>query len=752
MTASETKTPIAHVDESRLRAHELEKHLLDVAKMASAFASPIGAGEWAATAGLWHDLGKFGEDFQNYIRSESGYEAHLAEGSPGRVNHSSAGALYAKQQKEAPVGRILSYLIAGHHAGLSDWFPDDSGSGSLEQRLEGDAKSGLLDHALAASIPPNILTPPPIRSLLPPGGPTGLHLWMRMLFSCLVDADFLDTESFMDPPRASVRTQDLKAYDLLEPFNLSMQEKADAAPRSPLNEIRADILKQCRDKATGPEGIYTLTVPTGGGKTLSSLAFALEHAWKYQKSRIIYAIPFTSIIEQTADIFRGIFGGAVIEHHSNLDPKRETPRSRLASENWDAPLVVTTNVQFFESLFAARTSRCRKLHNIANSVVVLDEAHLLPPEFLRPILDAIRLLADHYRVTFVLCSATQPALKAQKDSFGRLSRPGLDTTREIIDQPADLFRQLRRTEIVIPKDLSQTTPWEEVAAQASSHERVLVIVNTRRDCRTLHSLMPPGTVHLSALMCGQHRSRVIASVKRRLLNGEPVRVVSTQLIEAGVDIDFPTVFRALCGLDSIAQAAGRCNRENSSGQMGKVVVFVPPGQLRGMLRFAEQATRNLLQDRELDLLAPETYRQYFKFFFAQIGIAGLDKFEIVQLLTKDASDIKIQFKTAAMKFQLIDESQSANLVVPYKDPGPQPTDSRPFIERLKKGFINRELTRALQRFTVSVYKHDLNRLLDSGVVSQASGYFVLEDQLAYDDVLGLRVSDSPVFSPEAYII
>ncbi len=752
MAAGETITPIAHVDESRSRAHELEKHLLEVAKMARSFASSIGAGEWAATAGLWHDLGKFGKDFQDYIRSKSGFEAHLAEDSPDRVNHSSAGALYATQQTVAPVGRILAYLIAGHHAGLSDWFPDDSGSGSLERRLEGDARSGLLDHALAASIPPRILIPPSIGSLVPAGGPAGLHLWMRMLFSCLVDADFLDTESFMDPPKANVRTQNLKAYDLLEPFNRAMKEKAGAASRTPLNELRADILRQCRDKAMGPEGIFTLTVPTGGGKTLSSLAFALEHARKYQKPRIIYAIPFTSIIEQTADVFRGIFGDAVIEHHSNLDPQRETPRSRLASENWDAPLVVTTNVQFFESLFAARTSRCRKLHNIINSVVVLDEAHLLPPEFLRPILDAIRLLADHYHVTFVLCSATQPALKTQKDPFGRLSRPGLDATREVIDQPAELFRQLRRTEISIPKDLSQSTPWEEIAAEASMHERVLVIVNTRRDCRTLHSLMPPGTVHLSALMCGQHRSRVIASVKRKLLKGEPVRVVSTQLIEAGVDIDFPIVFRALCGLDSIAQAAGRCNREGSSSQIGKVIVFVPPGQLRGMLRFAEQATRSLMQERELDLLAPETYRRYFEFFFAQLGIAGLDKFEIARLLTKDASEIKIQFKTAAMKFQLIDESQTANVVVPYKDPGPQPTDSRPLIKRLKQGFISRELTRALQRFTVSVSKHDLNRMLASGVVSEASGYFVLEDQLAYDEVLGLQISDSPVFSPETYII
>jgi CRISPR-associated endonuclease/helicase Cas3 len=253
-------------------------------------------------------------------------------------------------------------------------------------------------------------------------------------------------------------------------------------------------------------------------------------------------------------------------------------------------------------------------------------------------------------------------------------------------------------------------------------------------------------------MCGQHRSRVIASVKKRLLDGDPVKVVSTQLIEAGVDIDFPVVFRALCGLDSIAQAAGRCNREGSLSQMGKVVVFVPPGQLRGMLRFAEQATRSLLQGRELDLLAPETYRQYFEFFFAQLGIAGLDKFEIVQLLTKDAPEIKVQFKTAAMKFQLIDESQTANVVVRYKDPERHDIDSRPLIEQLRKGSINRKLTRDLQRFTVSVSKHDLNRMRGSGVVDEVSGYFVLEDPLAYDDVLGLQVRDSPVFSPETYIV
>ena len=332
-----------------------------------------------------------------------------------------------------------------------------------------------------------------------------------------------------------------------------MKEQFANAPSTTVNRIRAEVLRQCRDKAPKPPGLFSLTVPTGGGKTLSSLAFALEHAARHGKRRVIYAIPYTSIIEQTANIFRDIFSDAVVEHHSNLDPDRETVKSRLATENWDAPVIVTTNVQFFESLFAAKISRCRKLHNIVNSVVVLDEAQLLPPEFLQPILDVMNLLVRHYGVTFVLSTATQPALGTLQ-TFQRTIR-GLDRVHELIDDPDALYRDLERVTVAMPRDFHQTQDWDDIAQQMQQHPSVLMVVNSRADARELHRRMPTGTLHLSALMCGEHRSWVIADIKRRLQTGEAVRVVSTQLVEAGVDVDFPVVYRALAGLDSIAQAA-----------------------------------------------------------------------------------------------------------------------------------------------------------------------------------------------------
>jgi CRISPR-associated endonuclease/helicase Cas3 len=451
-------------------------------------------------------------------------------------------------------------------------------------------------------------------------------------------------------------------------------------------------------------------------------------------------------------VFREILGDAVMEHHSNFDPDKETPESRLASENWDAPLVVTTNVQLFESLFAARTSRCRKLHNLVNSVVVLDEAQLLPPELLQPILTLIRLLSAHYGVTFVLCTATQPVLDTKKDPFGRTIRAGLDGCREIIDKPDLLYRKLDRVEIVVPQDLAQAIEWPTLAAEVANHDQVLVIVNSRKDCRELFRLMPEGAVHLSALMCGEHRSRVIAGIRRRLKAGEPLRVMSTQLIEAGVDVDFPVVYRALSGLDSIAQAAGRCNREGTLVGKGKVVVFVPPSRSMGLLRFGEQACRDVLYRHRTELLSPERFREYSNGFFAQIGSEGLDRHGIINLLTKDAREGKIQFKTAAAKFQLIDETQSVSVIVPYSNSSKKNADSRPLIRQLKDGRVYRELTRKLQRYTVSLRKHDFDRMLRGGAIEEPlSGFFVLSHETSYDETLGLLVDETPILSPDRLI-
>ena len=385
--------------------HDLRDHLQEVGRLAGESAQPFGGADWAQAAGVWHDLGKYSAEFQRRIRSASGFdpEAHL-EGPAGRVDHSTAGAQYAIE-RFGLVGRILAYLIAGHHAGLPDWHSDESrGRGrALKARLDDDTH---LKRALSQAIPDEILSQP-LPASTPLGGSAGFALWVRMLFSCLVDADFLDTEAFMDAGRATHRVNALSLPELLPLFDAHMEKCFSEVSPTTVNRARAEVLRQCRDKAREASGLFSLTVPTGSGKTLSSLAFALEHAVLHGKRRIIYVIPYTSIIEQTANVFREIFPDGVIEHHSNLDPDVETVKSRLASENWDAPLIVTTNVQFFESLFASRTSRCRKLHNIVDSVVILDEAQLMPPEFLQPILIMMNSLVKHYGVTFVLSTATE---------------------------------------------------------------------------------------------------------------------------------------------------------------------------------------------------------------------------------------------------------------------------------------------------------------------------------------------------------
>ena len=710
--------------------HLLNDHLQKVSRLAGRFAHTFGANEWAELAGLWHDLGKYSVSFQDYIRSASGYDrqdAHI-ESSPGRVNHSSAGALYACEKMGAK-GRLLAYLIAGHHAGLPDWSSSETGAAALAYRLEAQEYLAQLPFS---AIPSAISNPGITPSSKPLGGATGLSLWLRMLFSCLVDADFLDTEAFMDGEKKATRAGYCDLASLLTGFNQYMERKTSEADPIPVNVIRADILRQCRDKAACAPGLFSLTVPTGGGKTLASMAFALEHARTNNKQRVIYVIPYTSIIEQTAGIFREIFGENVVEHHANLDPdKNESARSRLATENWDAPIIVTTNVQFFESLFAARTSRCRKLHNIANSVVVLDEAQLLPPEFLQPIADVINLLAAHYGVTFLFSTATQPKLESFQ-SFGEQPFRGLDSVCEIIDDPDALYSVLKRVDVRIPDDLNTPCNWDSLATELVEHASVLCIVNRRDDARRLHQLMPKGTLHLSALMCGEHRSRVIADMKARLKREEPVRVISTQLVEAGVDVDFPVVYRALAGLDSIAQAAGRCNREGKLNSLGRVVIFVPPTPAPpGLLRQAAQISVSLLAGPDRNVLGRNLARQFFEHLY--VRAPSLDKQGITDLLTRDARDGQIQFRTAAQKFRLIDDSSYQTTLVRY---GKSPE----LLDELTRIGPTRDLMRKLQRYAVNIPKHQFTQLERQGDVNQIQpGIYAQVGDRFYDESLGVVI-------------
>jgi CRISPR-associated endonuclease/helicase Cas3 len=690
-------------------------------------------------AGLWHDLGKYSLEFQDKLKAAAGHEAHLE--AKARVNHSTAGGLYAIQKFNI-AGRLLAYVAAGHHAGLPDWEADSTGRAALSQRL---LQEKLLSAALDNDIPAEIL-----EQKFPVEKPIGRDpaFWLRMLFSCLVDADFLDTEEFFDPEKTAQRTGYPFLCELLASFNVFMEDKLAKAPDTLVNQIRAGILARCIEKAKDPPGVYSLTVPTGGGKTLSSMALALHHAAIHGQRRIVYVIPYTSIIEQTADQFRQIFGNAVVEHHSNLDvdAERETPRSRLACENWDAPIIVTTNVQFFESLFASRTSQCRKLHNIAGSVVVLDEAQLLPPEFLRPIIKALDELCKHYAVTVVLCTATQPALGPHK-SHG-FAFEGLEGIREIIENPPNLFDSLKRAEVKLPKKLHEPLKWKDLAKELAEFPSVLCIVNRRDDCRHLWSLMPQDTFHLSAVMCGAHRSQKIGEIKGRLSAGLSTRVISTQLVEAGVDLDFPVVYRAMAGLDSIAQAAGRCNREGLLAEKGVLSVFVPPTRPPvGVLRQAAEIGTQMLEETVPDHLAPDRFTAFFRNLYWVQGEERLDKKGILHDLIDTSQTCRFSFRTAAAKFKLIDDSAQAPVIVSYGEEGAR------LVDQLTRLGPERWLLRKVQRYVVNLPRYLHERLrIDGGIREIHAGIFVQGHPALYDDDLGFCPDRAMIYAPDDLIV
>ena len=760
---------LAHVSTDG-KPHWLRDHLTAVATVAQASAVPLKSEQWAYLAGLWHDLGKYRPGFQQYIRQVNGHDAHIEGKLPSGSDktQSAAGALHALRTLEARFGpidamlaRVLAYVIASHHAGLGDWVA------GLDRRLLGTGSPDSereYTQALAVCLAqePDLLALPDDFSLEAalaaiPGPktdqPLTMSLWIRMLFSALVDADFLDTERFLNQGQADSRAgfQPLAIYaEQLTAHLADLAAQTEQAGRTneAVMQARTRVLAQCLGKAQLAPGVFMLTVPTGGGKTLSSLAFALQHALAHGKRRVIYAIPYTSIIEQTADVFGRIFGTEqVVEHHSQVDAdeRDESLRSRLSCENWDAPLVVTTNVQLFESLFAARTSRCRKLHNIANSVIVLDEAQLLPPEFLQPILDALNVLVTHYGVTLLLCTATQPTLGDSERFDPRQRLRGLPPATPIVDDEAALFAALQRVEVEWPGDLHTPLTTDALVSRLAGHECVLTIVNTRRDAaeivRALDAATGDTTLHLSAALCGQHRADVIAQIRARLQarraghDTRALRVVSTQLVEAGVDIDFPVVFRALAGLDSVAQAAGRCNREGRlpNDAKGKVVVFVRdiPKALH-QVRIAAQAARTVLQGGD-DALSPAAFERYFPQYYS--GFASRDKHGIVDRLRKN-SRFEFEFRSAADKFKLVDDEDQATVIVPYASEGKTSID--PLIEKLRRGDTDRWLLRSLQRYTVTVRRKQVESWQARGDVRElVPGMYLLIDHLRYDDRLGL---------------
>ena len=579
---------IAHTLEDHDPEHweSMEQHESRVAGLCREFLRRVDPAlePWGDLLGRWHDLGKYSNEFQSFIHAANDQlselpDIHRAE-VLGKVDHSTAAAQWAVGSF-GQIGKLLAYLFAGHHTGLPDWDDGHSQSG-LRQRLKKEIPcwSSNAPNELKNTNAPKMR--PFARTDDPEVAAFRVAFLMRMLFSTLVDADFLATESFMSPHRLEQRPSNRSSMRalaaLLEDQIVTLQTGADATA---VNKIRRKIATECLENSCLPPGFFSLSVPTGGGKTLASLRFALNHAAQHNLDRVIFGVPFTSIIEQNAQVYHNLFAELgepiVLEHHSNLDPETETTTNRLQAENWDAPIVVTTNVQLFESLFACRTSQCRKLHRVAGSVIILDEAQTLPIELLKPTMLALCELVESFGCSVVLCSATQPALH-WRDDF----EIGLQNIRSLINDPDSLHQSLRRTTVTQAGKLED----DDLADQLAGLDQVLCIVNTRPHAAKAYDLLDDeiGCFHLSTRMCAAHRLECLTEIRKRLKGNEICRVISTQLIEAGVDVDFPKVYRASCGLDSLAQAAGRCNREGRLAS-GHVVWFEakdppPPGFLR----------------------------------------------------------------------------------------------------------------------------------------------------------------------------
>ena len=727
--------PLAHISKNG-QFHYLDDHLNNTARLASNNAHKFDSRTWGYLAGLWHDIGKYSAEFQARIRAIGGEDAHIE--TIGRVDHSTAGAKHAFEMiKEKGFGKAIAYVIAGHHGGLPDGISVDS---CLSSRLKKNVPAyGDCPHEI---LNPDLLKTHPLAlplKLTPERAGIQFSMFIRILYSCLVDADFIDTEAFMDPQRGQHRLGYRTLQELGTVFFDRLGEMRRAVPPSFVNQQRESVYGQCLAAAETDMGLFSLTVPTGGGKTLSSMSFALKHALRHGLSRVIYVIPYTSIIEQNAAVFRSMFGDdSVLEHHSNFEPDEEDHRSRLASENWDAPIIVTTNVQFFESLFANRSSRCRKLHNIANSVVILDEVQTLPAAFLLPCLEALKELVSMYAASVVLCSATQPAVQYRPDF-----KKGLMGVTEIIGDPQKLAQDLKRTVVRVTGSLSDS----ELASRLAEYEQVLCIVNTRRHARDLYRTMQPkdGLIHLSALMCPVHRSQKLKEIRERLDKGIACRVISTQLIEAGVDIDFPVVFRSLAGIDSIAQAAGRCNREGRLDS-GHVFVFMPENGIPpGHFRQTSQAGESVIRRYPEDILSLDAIEDYFRNYYWIKG-DGLDEEGILALLRAGVQKGDFPFKTVAEKFHLIKE-EAKPVVIPFDD------HARSIINALRHSEYPTAFARKLQRYTISVYPHEWNRLLAAGSIEIMAGIFpVLTDNALYDEELGLCADDPAARDPESLYV
>lgn len=760
----------------------LSHHLSAVGKRAEFFAASFGRAPFALAMGLLHDIGKNSIAYQEYIR-----RPREADGRKG-PDHSSAGARVAHELYGSSLGRLMAFGIAGHHAGLMDGGGAEGGT--LPARLTKDLEDfeGWEKHVSAlptlaeirqgsTRLDPNAIEESFSQSFL-----------IRMLFSCLVDADFLETEAFYARSQGEERPS---RGGILMPEHRDRVRSYMAKHRrddTPVNRLRSEILDHANAKAALPPGLFTLTVPTGGGKTLTSLSFAMEHALAHGLRRIVYVIPFTSIIEQTAQIFREDveLGDAVLEHHSSFDWEKHAPgnendsegegaagraKLRRDTENWDAPIVVTTAVQFFESLFAARTSKARKLHNLAKSVIILDEAQSIPIHLLRPCMAVIDELARNYGATLILCTATQPALRMQDGALpltpkGQAEGLTISEERELAPDPRRLYAQLKRVEVEwLPDPVAD----EDIAARFAEQPQMLCIVNSRAHARELFEAIrnQPGAVHLSTLMYARHRRKVLAKARDDLKAGAPVRLIATSLIEAGVDISFPEIWRAAAGLASIAQAAGRCNRSGELGELGnafgRAVVFEPAfadgrKPVPSMIAPFYQAARNVLRKGCGDVLGLDAVQEYFRWLYWSQRYEKLDDarlpdktpFPIIRMIAAMKSGFCFPFARIATAFQMIDDVMDPVIIA-------QDAEARDAIASLRQADLPPAgIQRKLQQYTVPVPAAARAAMLASGAaqairpVEYGDRFVVLEPGL-YDDALGLRLDDPTWRSSEGNI-
>ena len=686
----------AHSRNQQGSRHRLVDHLAEVGRLCEEFATVFGVPACGRLLGYWHDIGKLQQGFQDYLAASEQADDAGEKVKRRGPSHSPSGAVRTFQAVQP-----LAMVIAAHHEGFRS--RTDFGERLRSDYSQRDETREVLDRCRALE-PPNLTrtieqTKRELKAL--GSDASSAEFVLRFLLSALVDADRLDTEAHFRPDRTELRAAKLALEGLEQKLREKLDRLTATAEKTVVNRVRAEVLAACLKAGEAEPGVFRLTAPTGGGKTLSSLAFALRHAIIHNLRRVVVAIPYTSIIDQTAQVYREILGAeSILEHHSAVRESREATldiseeewedlrtKLYLAAENWDVPLVVTTTNQLFESLFSNHPSHLRKIHNLARSVIIIDEVQTLPVELLQPTLEAIRQLTSRYGTTVVLCTATQPAVEGCRHLHG------LENVHDILPDAPTYFDVLRRVEYMWPR---KRQSWSEIAEEMRSYEQVLAVVNTRSDAvRLLDALDDNDALHLSAALCGVHRREVLTQIHDRLRAGKPCRLVSTQVVEAGVDIDFPVVMRAVGPLDRIVQAAGRCNREGKLDS-GKVIVFEPEegSQPPGTYRTATDQARSLLKEGKLDPNDPAIFQRYFGLLY---GCIDTDRHGIEQLRRH------FNYPEVAKEYRFIRDETVSVVVATW-----HPDEIESILARIRKCVAEgasptREDFRALQPYMVNLY-------------------------------------------------